>query len=270
MSPRRLLRLLCGVFALVFIVSAAMAAVTLAAGTREQSAFDELAEKMNSGFVLPMAVAEPVETAAAPVSSPAPAATAQPAEDTGGLVAACRALQAEQPDFAAWLKIESAGVDYPVMYGEDYIFRAFDGSDSRSGTPFIGEGGGLDSDMFIIYAHNMKNGTMFGELDAYRDADFRGENPVFSLITPSEERSYEVFAAVETRVLYEDEEGLRWYYMSGGLGEAEFDELTSWLLDSALYDTGIRPEYGEQLLLLSTCSYQSENGRFIVAARRVS
>lgn len=268
MRPRRLLRLLCCAFALVFIVSAAMAAVTLAAGTREQSAFDALAERVSSGFVLPMAVAEPVETAAA--SSPAPSAAAQPAENAGGLVAACRALQAEQPDFAAWLKLENAGVDYPVMSSEDYIFRAFDGSDSKSGTPFIGEGGGLDSDMFIIYAHNMKNGTMFGELDAYCDAEFRAANPVFSLITPSEERTYEVFAAVETRVLYEDEEGLRWYYMSGDLSEAEFDELTAWLLGSALYDTGVVPEYGEQLLLLSTCSYHTENGRFLVAARRVS
>ena len=91
-----------------------------------------------------------------------------------------------------------------------------------------------------------------------------------TLATPSEERSYEVFAAVDTRVLYEGEEGLRWYYMSGELDEDAYYALTGWLLDSSLYDTGVEPEYGQQLLLLSTCSYHTENGRFLVAARRIS
>ena len=34
-------------------------------------------------------------------------------------------------------------------------------------------------------------------------------------------------------------------------------------------DTGIRPVYGEQLLTLSTCEYSSDNGRYVVVARRV-
>ena len=34
------------------------------------------------------------------------------------------------------------------------------------------------------------------------------------------------------------------------------------------YDTGIIPEYGDQILMLSTCSYHTENGRLVVAARR--
>lgn len=268
MTLRRLLTLLCCVFALVFMISAAMAVMTLAAGAKEKSAFDELAERVNSGFVLPMAVAEHVEPdTSGPVVSEAPV---QPDENVSSLVAACRALQDEQPDFAAWLKAEAAGIDYPVMDSEDYIFRAFDGSESKSGTPFIGEGGSLDSDMFIIYAHNMKNGSMFGSLDEYRDAGFWAENPVITLATPSEERSYEIFAAVDTRVLYEGEEGLRWYYMSGELDEDGYYALTGWLLDSSLYDTGVEPEYGQQLLLLSTCSYHTENGRFLVAARRIS
>ena len=35
-------------------------------------------------------------------------------------------------------------------------------------------------------------------------------------------------------------------------------------------DTGIRPAYGEQLLTLSTCEYSTDNGRFVVVARRVA
>ena len=36
------------------------------------------------------------------------------------------------------------------------------------------------------------------------------------------------------------------------------------------YDTEIVPEYEDQILMLSTCSYHTKNGRFVVAARRVA
>lgn len=267
MRRRRLLGALCCLFALGFVVSASMAVRTIVRAADERSAFDELAERVSSALYLPVPVAEQAEGAEAEPS--ASAETEPHREVIDGLVAACRTLQAEQPDFAAWLKIENAGVDLPVMATEDYIYRAFDGSGSSSGTPFIGEGGGLDSGVFIIYAHNMKNGTMFGSLDAYRGAQFRDENPVFSLTTTEERREYEVFAAVETRVLNEGENGLRWYWMSGDPDETERAELIDWLLAESLYDSGIRPEEGEQLLLPATCSYHTSNGRFVVAARRI-
>lgn len=116
----------------------------------------------------------------------------------------------------------------------------------------------------------MKNGTMFGELDRYRQQEFRDENPGFTLTTAEGTRSYEIFAAVETRVLYENEQGLRWYGMAGSLDATGRAELIDWLLASSLYDCGIRPGDGEQLVLLCTCSYHEANGRFLVAARRVA
>ena len=39
--------------------------------------------------------------------------------------------------------------------------------------------------------------------------------------------------------------------------------------ESALYDTGVTAQYGDELLTLSTCSYHVTNGRFVVVARRI-
>lgn len=75
--------------------------------------------------------------------------------------------------------------------------------------------------------------------------------------------------AMETRVLNTRESGFRYYQQSGDLSENAFQELLTWLTENALYDTGIKPEYGEQVVLLSTCSYHTENGRFLVAAKKV-
>ena len=176
-------------------------------------------------------------------------------------------------DFIGWLSIPNTKIDYPVMFTPDepeyYLRRSFDKRDSQSGTPFIGKGGNIDSDCFIIYGHNMKNDTMFGTLDNYADEDFWRENKTFSFNTLYEYREYEVFAAVKTKILYTDEDGLRYYNYEGELSEADYKKMVEWLSANSVYDTYISPAYGEQILILSTCSYHTTNGRFVVAARRI-
>lgn len=152
---------------------------------------------------------------------------------------------------------------------EYYLHRAFDNTDSHCGTPFIGENGNIDSDCFIIYGHNMKNDTMLGTLDHYADIDFWKANRTFSFNTLYEYREYEVFAAVKTSILHTDEEGLRYYNYAGELSEADYKKFEDWLIANSIYDTEIHPVYGEQILILSTCSYHTDNGRFLVAARRI-
>lgn len=181
-------------------------------------------------------------------------------------------LYEQNSDFAGWLHIDGTQIDYPVMCTPDepeyYLRRAFDGSSSISGTPFIGENGTVDSDMFIVYGHNMKNGTMFGTLHGYSTKAFWADNPSINFSTITEHREYEVFAAVKTRVLFQGEIGYRYYDHAGSLDEAAFEELIQWLIENSLYNTGIIPEYGEQIVILSTCSYHEDNGRFLVAARQ--
>ena len=54
------------------------------------------------------------------------------------------------------------------------------------------------------------------------------------------------------------------------LDEATYNEYVDEVIARSDVDTGIRPSYGEQLLTLSTCEYSSDNGRYVVVARRVS
>lgn len=181
-------------------------------------------------------------------------------------------IAGQNPDFAGWLKIDRTVIDYPVMHTPEdiqyYIRRDFYGEESVSGTPFLGDNCSVDSLGMIIYGHNMKNDTMFGALDEYADPDYWREHPVIRFSTVKEDREYEVFAAFRTRLLYENEEGFRYYEYVGDLTEEKFEDFVNQARGAALYDTGIRPEYGEQFLMLSTCSYHTRNGRFVVAARR--
>ena len=78
-----------------------------------------------------------------------------------------------------------------------------------------------------------------------------------------------MFAVVKTNILHADEAGFRYYNCSGDLSETDYKDLADWFSINAIYDTGISPVYGDQILVLSTCSYHTENGRFLVAARRI-
>ena len=69
-------------------------------------------------------------------------------------------------------------------------------------------------------------------------------------------------------MLYENESGFCYYGYVGDLTEEQFEEYVSQTCAASAYDTGIVPGYGEQILMLSTCSYHTENGRLVVAARR--
>lgn len=183
------------------------------------------------------------------------------------------AVAGKNPDFAAWLAIPGMRVDYPVMLTPEdpqfYIHRDFNGETSASGCLFMGEGCTADSESIIVYGHNMKNGSMFGSLENYADGKFGREHPYIVFSVPSEDRIYEVFAAFKTR-LYGDGETVFHYYRYGGdLTEERFEELMEGAEGLSLYGTGVSPEYGDRILMLSTCSYQAEDGRFVVAAREI-
>lgn len=158
-------------------------------------------------------------------------------------------LYEQNSDFVGWLHIDNTEIDYTVMCTPDepeyYLRRAFDKSSSQSGTPFIGKDSTADSNIFIIYGHNMKNDTMFGTLDYYSEKEFAEENPYIAFTTTTEHRTYEVFAAVKTRILYQDESGYRYYEQAGSLNENDYEELVQWLIANSLYDTEVVPEYGE-------------------------
>ena len=251
--PAQVLSAFCGVLLILFAVSSVMAVRACLQSRSEQQAFEHLSA---------------VKEAAADASVSSPEAAQQ---DTRSVY---ETLRAQIADFSVWLTVPGTDIDYPVMYTPDnpeyYLHRAFDQSDSVSGTPFIGEGGSPESDLFIIYGHNMKNGTMFGTLSRYEDPDFYREHSTLTLASAEGEDVYEIFAAVETRVLYAGEAGYRYYSHAGELSETDFIELTGWLSENTLYSTGVPPSPGKQIAILSTCSYHTENGRFLIAAQKIS
>ena len=204
----------------------------------------------------------------------APTVQAAPTPDeTTAVLSPYGALKDENSDFFGWVKIEGTKVDYPVMYTpqepEYYLRRAFDKSDSISGVPFLDgsyiEGG----NHYLVYGHNMKNGTMFHALLDYAKPEFWKEHPTIAFDTLQEDGTYTVIGAFYSRVYYQDETGVFRFYSYPDLSDPElFQEYVGHVEAASLYDTGVPAAYGDTLLTLVTCSYHTENGRFVVVARK--
>lgn len=178
------------------------------------------------------------------------------------------------PEFFGWLSIDGTGIDYPIMYSPDrpeyYINHSFDGSNSSSGVPFIDERCDADGNCFLIYGHHMRNKTMFGQLPKYADQSYYEEHSVINFDTLYEQREYRVIAAFFSRAYGKKETGVFRYYEYTDLSDEEtFNEYMEQVYAAAIYDTGIKATYGEELLVLSTCNYHTDNGRFVVVAKRI-
>lgn len=182
-------------------------------------------------------------------------------------------LHAENADMVGWLTIPGTEIDYPVMQragNEYYLHHDFYGEEDRHGCLFVKDIADVDTpgDCFIIYGHNMKDGTMFGGLDEYRSEDYCREHSLLRFDSLYEEREYEIMAVFLSHVYKEGEEGFRYYEFYSADTEEAFREFYENVTENALYDTGVSAAYGDTFLMLSTCAYHEEDGRLVVVAKR--
>ena len=197
-------------------------------------------------------------------SAPEEAAERQPEDAYAG-------LREQNPDFYGWIRVEGTRIDYPVMWTpkeEDYyLHRSFTGEFSYSGVPFLGEGCTEEGHVLLIYGHHMRDGSMFADLEKYKDADFLAQHSRVEFDTPEGTAVYRVVAAFYTSVGSKD--GFAFYEYAGEPDEERFGQLTEAigsLTGQSLSDV----EYGDSLLMLATCSYQTQDGRFVVVAKKVT
>ena len=183
-------------------------------------------------------------------------------------------MKKDNPDFAGYLTIEGTDIEYPVMHTPDepekYLHKDINGRDSSAGLPFIDAACSIspDSDNLIIYGHNMKDGSMFGNLEMYGNPDYCAKHPIIRFDTPDEIREYEVMAAFYDRVYYTDENAFRFYDFIDAKDSADYERAVNTFIDKSAYDTGVRAEPGDRLITLVTCSYHEDNGRFVLVARQ--
>lgn len=256
MKKRKRITTIVGTGLIVLVLlSAFMAGRDLHERKQDADAFEELAERISL----------PEETGTAPSEGSPPEGTesegTQELENQRNLAL----LFEENADCIGWISIPGTVVDYPVMYTpeepERYLRKNFYGTYSLSGVPFLDGRCSPDGVHLIVYGHNMSDGSMFGSLRKYLEKDFFTEHPAIELETASGRAVYQVFSVMRT------DKDDTWYRFLSADTEEDFLHQSRYARQSSLYDTGVIPKYGQQILTLSTCYGRSgTDERLLVSA----
>lgn len=185
-----------------------------------------------------------------------------------------QSLYEQNDELIGWISIEGTKIDFPVMQCEDdeyYLKHDFYKKEDKHGVPYVRARADVNTPgtNFIIYGHNMFDGSMFAPLEGYQKESFYKEHPLISFDTLYEERTYEIIAVFLSKVYMEDDDVFKYYQFYQADTEGEFCYFYENIMDLALYDTGVRAEFGDTFLTLSTCAYHTEDGRLAVVAKKV-
>ena len=174
-------------------------------------------------------------------------------------------LQAMNPEVFSWLTVYGTNIDYPVTQGEDnmkYVNTNAEGNYSLSGSIFLDCGNSRDFSDFnsILFGHHMEKQAMFGEIGLFSDKSYFDARRYGNLYYGGRDHGLEFFAFLHTDA-YDAS-----VFAAGVSGEARQAYLNG-LLDKATFTRDIGVTAEDRIVLLSTCSAESTNGRDILVAR---
>ena len=176
------------------------------------------------------------------------------------------ALKSINPDVIGWIYSEGTVIDYPVVQGSDndyYLHHLFDGTSNSSGTVFLDYTKNKDftSKNSILYAHNMKNGSMFASLMGYKDQEYYDSHQTIDLYTPDKNYEIEVvYGFVIDAYKWDD---------NGFASDDNVEDLLLHAKSNTTFDSGKTISSDDKIITLSTCSYEIEEGRYVLIGKLV-
>ena len=184
-------------------------------------------------------------------------------------------------EIVGWIQINKTQIDYPVLWhkGDDinsqfYLNHNYKRDYDTYGCIFLDYRctKGIDSKNIVLHGHHMNDGSMFGNLMNYGgtsgNLDFYKTAPTIKFDTPKGEGTYKIISVYKTNTL--SSQGEFFNYMVGDFqNEKDFMNYVYNIRVRSLINCPVDVNEDDELLTLSTCSYEFTNFRTVVVARRV-
>lgn len=171
-------------------------------------------------------------------------------------------------DIIGWINIPNTVIDYPVVKttnNDYYLNHNILKEKSTSGSIFLDFRNEIEEfdRNSILYGHNMKNGTMFKDLMKYKDEEFFKENDIISFSTIYEDTKWEIFSAYVTDTNF--------YYIQVNFeNDKEYSDFLNTIKAKSMFYKDIELDGSEEILTLSTCSYEFNDARFVIHGKKVN
>lgn len=167
-------------------------------------------------------------------------------------------------DIVGWLTIADTKIDYPILQttnNDYYLTHNYKNEESKEGSIFMDYRNSADTKekQTILYGHEMKNGSMFGELKKFLDLEFLSQHKRFSYQTKAARYEVEIFSVYATTTSFD-------YLKTEFSSEADYKEYLQTISDKSIYDSNVSISEQDQIITLSTCSNLSDpnEGRLVV------
>ncbi|MFS0559510.1 class B sortase [Terribacillus sp. 179-K 1B1 HS] len=167
-------------------------------------------------------------------------------------------------NIVGWLTIENTKIDYPILQSSDnrhYLNRNYKEDKSKSGSIFMDFRNQADSldRQTIIYGHQMKDGSMFGQLDRFLDEDFFSKNKEFQFDTIAESYKVEIFSVYVTTTDFN-------YIETDFSTDEEYLDFVDVIKEKSKIPIDIQVTEKDNIITLSTCNalQDPEDGRLVL------
>lgn len=188
-----------------------------------------------------------------------------------------RNLSQAYPDVKGWINIPDTMINYPVLKSsadkdpEYYLDKNIKGEITRHGSVFIDarcSDGEQLSHSTVLYGHNIRDGSMFHDIVKFTDLNYYKERPEFTFNTIYEEMLWKIFAVFRTNA--STAQGPVFDYIKVDFkDDNDFSNFIQEIESRTLINTTVDVVPSDNIVVLSTCSYEFDDFRTVLVARKV-
>lgn len=200
----------------------------------------------------------------------------QELDDKGRLLQFKELLEVN-PDVKGWLTVPNTNIDYVVMQStvddfEFYLNKNLFRQEDKAGSLFLDYKSSVEKNTrnLVIHGHNMTSTkNMFHYLPEYKELEFYKEHPALTFDTIYQKGQWKVFAVIVTNGSNEKEELFN-YTKSKFTDRSDFLNFIYQIKVRSILDIDtVDINENDQILTLSTCSYELLDYRTVVFARKI-
>jgi len=182
-----------------------------------------------------------------------------------------KTLQEKNSDVIGWIYIYDTKVDYPILQSKDnsyYLNHNVKKEYTPAGSIFMdyrNDPLAIDNSTdnnIVLYGHRMKNSQMFGTLKKFSNKEYFNSKYPIALILNDKEYYFEVFSSYITS---SDDN----YIQTKFDNKEEFNKFIEKVSNKSHSKVDTNKDLIDNILTLSTCSYEYEDARLVVHARLI-
>lgn len=169
-------------------------------------------------------------------------------------------------DIVGWISFPDTQINYPVALCDNnsyYCYHLPDGTYNACGTIFMDcqKSASLTNRNTVLYGHHMKDGSMFQNINYYKDSNFFENHKTADYYTANGD--YEIQIAYGFVISSEQ------WNDNGYVDDKNMTELIKYAKENTTFDSGVEITANDRIMTFSTCSYEFDDANYMLIGKVV-